>query len=229
MKNDFNSRFHKLKDRISDAERAAGFEANKVTLIAASKTQPSEKIEQAAKAGITHFGENYLQESIKKIQVLQHLNVCWHFIGAIQSNKTDSIAEHFDWVHTIDRLKIARRLSEHRARHSFELNVLVQVNIDDEPQKSGVSMQDLPLLANQIELLPNLKLRGLMAIPKPRESALEQQKVFGRVTACHKQLSSEIGPHFDSLSMGMSADLEAAIQSGATHVRIGSDLFGPRS
>jgi PLP dependent protein len=229
MKNDFNTRFHKLKDRISDAERAAGINPKKVTLIAASKTQSIEKIEQAAQAGITHFGENYLQESIQKIHALQHLKVCWHFIGAIQSNKTDSIAEHFDWVHTIDRIKIARRLSAQRTLHTLELNVLIQVNIDNEPQKAGVSMQDLPVLAKQIDMLPHLKLRGLMAIPKPRTNALEQQKVFGEVAACHKKLASEIGQHFDSLSMGMSGDLEAAVQSGATHVRIGSDLFGPRS
>ncbi|MDG2087411.1 MAG: YggS family pyridoxal phosphate-dependent enzyme [Arenicellaceae bacterium] len=229
MKNDFNLRFHKLKDRILDSERAAGVVPEKVTLIAASKTQSVEKIEHAAEVGITHFGENYLQESIPKIQALRHLDLCWHFIGALQSNKTDSIAEHFTWVHTIDRFKIARRLSEQRPQHAAELNVLIQVNIDNESQKAGVSVQDLPALAKKITVLPNLKLRGLMVLPKPRAHKLEQQEIFQQVANCHKQLASEIGEHFDSLSMGMSNDLEAAIWAGATHIRIGSDLFGPRA
>ena len=229
MKNDFEKRFHRLQHRISIAQAARKNAQGKVTLIAASKTKSTTEIRKVALAGVTNFGENYLQEALKKIQDLQELNLCWHFIGAIQSNKTAAIAEHFDWVHTVDRLKIAQRLSRQRSDNACELNVLIQLNIDNEPQKAGVSVDKLPSLAKDIESLPHLKLRGLMAIPRARSDAAGQDEVFAKVAKCHKQIAAQIGNHFDSLSMGMSNDLETAIKAGATHIRVGSDLFGPRS
>ena len=229
MKSDFERRFHKLQHRISAAQAARENAQGKVTLIAASKTKSTTEIRKVALAGVTNFGENYLQEALQKIQDLQDLNLCWHFIGAIQSNKTAAIAEHFDWVHTVDRLKIAQRLSRQRSDNACELNVLIQVNIDSEPQKAGVTVNELPSLAKEIDALPHLKLRGIMAIPKPRTNPIEQDQVFTKVARCHKQIAAQIGNHFDSLSMGMSNDLEAAIKAGATHIRVGSDLFGPRN
>lgn len=195
-----------------------------VTLIAVSKTQPSSAVLQAALAGQRDFGENYIQEGVDKVLALKlQPNLIWHMIGPIQSNKTRLVAQHFDWVHTVDRLKIAQRLSEQRPSESAPLNALIQVNIDHEPSKSGVLPTEVLDLARHVALLPQLKLRGLMCIP---------EKMGGDSFARMRLLLAELNAHglgLDVLSMGMSADFEVAIAQGATHVRVGSAIFGARS
>ncbi|CAC9501038.1 UPF0001 protein YggS [uncultured Gammaproteobacteria bacterium] len=190
-----------------------------VTLIAVSKTKPASDVQQAIDAGQRHFGENYLQEALDKIQALKNSKVCWHFIGPIQSNKTKQIAQNFDWVHSVDRLKIAKRLNEQRPDNMGKLNVLLQVNIDNEPTKSGVSLEEIDEVVTQIKSLDKLSLKGFMCIPNPDHS----QQSFARMAEIGKRY-----PDLDTLSMGMSHDLESAIQNGATFVRIGADIFGKR-
>lgn len=180
-----------------------------------------------ARAGMTRFGENYLQEALEKIEALQDLSLEWHFIGPIQSNKTRPIAEHFDWVHSVDRLKLARRLSEQRPPHLPPLNICLQVNVSGEQSKSGATLEELPALAREVASLPHLRLRGLMAIPAPAEGLEAQRQPFHHMHQALQQLNAE-GLELDTLSMGMSGDLEAAIAEGATLVRIGTALFGPR-
>ena len=201
-----------------------------VQLLAVSKTQPAEKVAQAYDAGQRAFGENYLQEARDKQQALAELAIEWHFIGPIQSNKTREIAEHFSWVHSVDRLKIAKRLSQQRPEHMPDLNICLQVNIDNEPTKSGISVSELKELVSAIGELPKLKLRGLMVIPAKRDSVEEQRAVFAQVHAQLRELSQQHPAlPLDTLSMGMSDDMEAAIAEGANIVRIGSALFGPRN
>lgn len=213
-----------LDQRIAAAARAAGRDPASIRLLGVSKTKPANALREAHAAGLHDFGENYLQEALGKQEELRDLPLIWHFIGPIQSNKTKPIAEHFDWVHSVDRLKIAQRLSEQRPAHLAPLNVCLQVNISDENSKSGCSASELPALAEAVNALPNLRLRGLMAIPEPTEDTAEQNAAFAAV----RDLQQRLNLPLDTLSMGMSHDLEAAIAQGATWVRIGTALFGAR-
>ncbi len=215
----------KVAARIREAAQAAGRDPDTVGLLAVSKTQPAETIREANGAGLSDFGENYLQEALEKQADLADLALTWHFIGPIQSNKTRAIAEHFDWVHSVDRLKIAQRLSEQRPTELPPLNVCLQVNVSGEASKSGCAPQDVAELARTIATLPNLRLRGLMAIPEPTDDRAEQHAAFARL----RQLQQALALELDTLSMGMSQDLEAAIAEGATWVRIGTALFGARA
>lgn len=199
-----------------------------VQLIAVSKTHGPDMIRQAWNAGLSHFGENYLQEALAKQEVLADLAITWHFIGPIQSNKTRDIAAHFDWVHSVDRLKIAQRLSEQRPDSLPTLNVLLQVNISDEASKSGVAVDDLATLAADVARLPRLVLSGLMAIPAPTDDPREQRLAFHRLREARDTLLENGFATCKHLSMGMSHDFEAAIAEGATMVRIGTDIFGSR-
>lgn len=210
--------------RITEGAQAAGRDPASVHLLAVSKTKPASAIREVHAAGVRDFGENYLQEALKKQQQLGDLPLIWHFIGPIQSNKTKAIAEHFDWVHSVDRLKIAQRLSEQRPAGLAPLNICLQVNVSGEDSKAGCAPTDLPALAEAIAALPNLQLRGLMAIPEPTEDRTAQEAAFARL----RQLQEGLGLGLDTLSMGMSHDLEAAIAQGATWVRIGTALFGAR-
>lgn len=193
-------------------------------LLAVSKTKPAEAVREAHAAGLRDFGENYLQEALAKQAALADLDLTWHFIGPIQSNKTRAIAEHFDWVHSVDRLKVAERLAEQRPADLGPLNICLQVNISGEASKAGCAPADVPALAKAVAALPGLRLRGLMAIPQPSADPAEQNAVFAQVRA----LNEALGLGLDTLSMGMSEDLEAAIAQGATWVRIGTALFGAR-
>ena len=192
--------------------------------MAVSKTRPASAIRQAHAAGVQHIGENYLQEALSKIAELQDLPLTWHFIGPIQSNKTRAIAEHFDWVHSIDRLKIAQRLSAQRPAHLPPLNVCLQVNISDEDSKAGVPVAELDALAREVTDLPGLRLRGLMAIPAPAADSEARRQPLRAL----RETMAALALPLDTLSMGMSDDLDEAIAEGATMVRIGSALFGAR-
>lgn len=214
----------KVAARIREAAQAAARNPDEVHLLAVSKTQPAAAIRQACQAGLHDFGENYLQEALEKQADLADLPLTWHFIGPIQSNKTKAIAEHFDWVHSVDRLKIAQRLSDQRPESLPPLNICLQVNVSGEASKSGCEPQDVPQLAQAIAALPRLRLRGLMAIPEPTDDPTEQRAAFARL----RHLQAELQMDLDTLSMGMSQDLEAAIAEGATWVRIGTALFGAR-
>ncbi len=196
-------------------------------LLAVSKTRTEKEVREATACGLLNFGENYLQDAIAKIEALDDLNIIWHFIGSIQSNKTSDIAKHFNWVHTVDRLKIARRLSEQRPESMSDLNILIQLNIDDEDSKGGIAPAELMGLAAKLVALPKVKLRGLMAIPAPRTKFEEQLAVCEKIHNYYLQLQQQY-PEVDTLSMGMSADLEAATKAGSNLVRIGTDIFGPR-
>ncbi|MVV50268.1 YggS family pyridoxal phosphate-dependent enzyme [Pseudomonas sp. PB120] len=213
-----------VSSRINAATLAAHRDAHSVQLLAVSKTKPAEALREAYAAGLRDFGENYLQEALSKQLELADLPLIWHFIGPIQSNKTRAIAEHFAWVHSVDRLKIAQRLSEQRPADMPPLNICIQVNVSGEASKSGCTPADLPALAKAISELPRLKLRGLMAIPEPTEDRAEQDAAFAAV----QQLQASLNLPLDTLSMGMSHDLESAIAQGATWVRIGTALFGAR-
>jgi len=210
--------------RIAAAAQAAGRDKADIGLLAVSKTKPAAAVREAHAAGLRDFGENYLQEALGKQVELTDLPLCWHFIGPIQSNKTRAIAEHFDWVHSVDRLKIAQRLSEQRPANLPPLNICIQVNVSGEASKSGCTPADLPTLAAAIAELPNLRLRGLMAIPEPTEDRAAQDAAFAAVRTLQDRLNLPL----DTLSMGMSHDLESAIAQGATWVRIGTALFGAR-
>ncbi|MHC8403167.1 YggS family pyridoxal phosphate-dependent enzyme [Pseudomonas sp. MDT1-17] len=213
-----------VSSRIHAAAVAAKRDEDSVQLLAVSKTKPAEAVREAHAAGIRDFGENYLQEALSKQLELADLPLIWHFIGPIQSNKTRAIAEHFAWVHSVDRLKIAQRLSEQRPADLPPLNICIQVNVSGEASKSGCTPADLPALANAISELPRLKLRGLMAIPEPTEDRAAQDAAFAAV----QRLQASLNLPLDTLSMGMSHDLESAIAMGATWVRIGTALFGAR-
>jgi len=213
-----------LAARISAAAEASGRSPSAIRLLAVSKTKPATAVREAFAAGVLDVGENYLQEALNKQAELSDLPLTWHFIGPIQSNKTRAIAEHFDWVHSVDRLKIAQRLSEQRPEGLTPLNICLQVNVSGEASKSGCTPEALPALASAIAALPRLKLRGLMAIPEPTDDRAAQEAAFAQV----RQLQDSLGLDLDTLSMGMSHDLEAAIAQGATWVRIGTALFGAR-
>ena len=197
-----------------------------VVLIGASKSQTIEKIIVAYEEGIKNFGENYLQEAAEKISKLDQ-DIIWHFIGSIQSRKAKRIAEIFDWVHTIDSFKVAEKLNSSRPKSKGALNACLQLNIDDEESKSGLKIEDLEEIIQKIEALENLKIRGLMVIPKPRDSKEEQRQVFRKVKEIYDSLIRQ-GHNFDTLSMGMTSDYGVAIQEGATMIRIGTGIFGPR-
>ncbi|TWC16624.1 MULTISPECIES: YggS family pyridoxal phosphate-dependent enzyme [unclassified Pseudomonas] len=213
-----------VRSRIRAAEQAAHRAVDSVQLLAVSKTKPAQALREAYAAGLRDFGENYLQEALGKQAELTDLPLIWHFIGPIQSNKTRAIAEHFDWVHSVDRLKIAQRLSEQRPDGLLPLNICIQVNVSGEASKSGCTPEDLPALAEAIGALPRLTLRGLMAIPEPTEERAAQDAAFAAV----QRLQASLALPLDTLSMGMSHDLESAIAQGATWVRIGTALFGAR-
>jgi hypothetical protein len=221
------SNFLDVERRIAAACVQAARPRSAVTLLAVSKTFGADAVAQAYAAGQTAFGENYIQEAVDKIQTLRHLPLEWHCIGPIQSNKTRLVAEHFDWVHTIDRLKIAQRLSEQRPAHLPPLQVCVQVNVDGGCSKSGVTIADALALAQAVVALPRLQLRGLMCIPEPAPDFVAARAVFARATALFDEMK-QAGLQLDTLSMGMSGDLEAAIASGSTMVRVGSAIFGGR-
>jgi pyridoxal phosphate enzyme (YggS family) len=216
---------------LSDLLRAAAIDAGRdpadVHLLAVSKKQPLDKIEAAHAAGQRHFGENIVQEGLDKIEALADLQLTWHFIGHLQSNKTRRVAENFDWVHTIDKLKTARRLSDQRPDRLPPLNVCIQVNVDDEAAKSGIAPRDLPELAAACADLPRLRLRGLMCLPAIREEFEEQRVPFAALRRMAEELRQQ-GIETDTLSMGMTGDYRAAVFEGATIVRIGTALFGER-
>jgi len=214
----------KVGVRIREAAQASQRDFSHIGLLAVSKTKPADAIREAFAAGVTDFGENYLQEALDKQTQLSDLPVVWHFIGPIQSNKTKPIAEHFAWVHSVDRLKIAERLSAQRPAHLPALNICLQVNVSGETSKSGCSPDQLSALAHAVTQLPNLRLRGLMTIPEPTDDVTEQRAAFARL----RELQQSLNLDLDTLSMGMSHDLEAAIAEGATWVRIGTALFGAR-
>ena len=216
-----------VRERIAAAERAAGREPGSTTLLAVSKKQPAAALRAVAEAGQRRFGESYLQEALDKLDALADLDLEWHFIGPLQSNKTRAIAERFDWVHSIDRLKLARRLSEQRPEGMAPLQVCLQVNVSGEASKSGVALADLPELAAAVSELPGLTLRGLMTLPAPSDDPRVQRAPFRALAMALSDLRVE-GLAVDTLSMGMSGDLESAIAEGATLVRIGTDLFGAR-
>jgi pyridoxal phosphate enzyme (YggS family) len=216
-----------VRSRIRSAAIAAGRDPNSVTLVAVTKAKTAESVRLAATAGVTDFGENYLQEALAKMDQLADLRLQWHFIGGIQSNKTRSIAERFDWVQSVDRFGVARRLSEQRPFHAPPLNVCIQVALVPEPTKGGVAPEALGELAGAIAGLPRLKLRGLMCVPPPQPDAAAERAVFAKLRAALTDLNAG-GLKLDTLSMGMSADFESAIAEGATLVRIGSALFGAR-
>jgi len=216
-----------VRRRIERATREAGRDPHEVSLIAVSKQQSVEAVAALADLGQRDFGENYLQEGLAKIEALRDRRLTWHFIGQLQSNKTRPVAECFDWVHTVDRSKIAARLSEQRPFHAPPLCVCVQVKLGNEASKGGVSPADLPALLDTIAQLPRLRLRGLMAIPPAETDPSRQRHWFAELRGL-LEAARHHHPDLDTLSMGMSADLEAAIAEGATHVRIGTALFGER-
>jgi len=219
-----------VRTRIAQAARSASRPADAVRLLAVSKTFPAAAVQEAADAGQTEFGENYVQEAVEKIAALRNKTaspLIWHFIGPIQSNKTRPIAENFDWVHSIDRDKIARRLSEQRPDGLPPLQVCIEVNVSGEASKSGVAPGDVPALARLVADLPRLKLRGLMAIPEPTDDMTLQRQRFATLRGLLEALQKD-GLAVDTLSMGMSADMDAAIAEGATMVRIGTAIFGQR-
>ncbi len=216
-----------LQTNIRRCEQAHGRQPGSVQLLAVSKTKPHSMIQQALQCGQTHFGENYAQEFAEKTAALNVKAINWHFIGPLQSNKTRLIAPRADWVHSIDRIKTARRLSAQRPKQMLPLNVCLQVNIDDEAAKSGVNAKQLLELAQQVSELENIHLRGLMCIPKPRSDPNDQRSSFAKLRRMQESLNQK-GFKLDTLSMGMSGDYPAAIAEGATFVRIGTAIFGTR-
>ena len=222
-------KLQQVRTRIDAACKACGRDPASVRLLAVSKTFPEAALRAAHAAGQSAFGENYVQEGVAKIQALADLRsaIEWHCIGPLQSNKTRVVAEHFDWVHSIDRLKIAQRLSEQRPAHLPPLQLCLQVNVDGGANKSGVTPPQALALARQVVELPNVRLRGLMAIPEPAESFEEQRALFLRATALYEEMRAA-GMPLDVLSLGMSADPEAAVAAGSTMVRVGTAIFGGR-
>lgn len=223
------TRLETVRRRIREAEKAANREPGSVTLLAVSKMQPVDALQQAIAAGQREFGENYLQEAADKQDALADAtDLHWHFIGPLQSNKTKPAAARFDWVHSVDRLKLARRLDGQRPEGLPPLNVCLQVNISGESSKAGLSPADTETLAGEMLQFDRLRLRGLMAIPAPASDPEKQRQPFRALRELLDRLNQRFPLHMDTLSMGMSADLEAAIAEGATIVRVGTDVFGPR-
>lgn len=223
--NSIKQRFSNLNAQIVQAAQAAHRPPHSVQLLAVSKTHSANTIAKAYFLGQRHFGENYLQEALSKQRQLSAFAICWHFIGPIQSNKTKAIAQHFHWVHSVDRLKIAQRLSEQRPAQMPPLNICLQVNVSDEDSKSGIALTELAELVNQIKQLPNLRLRGVMAIPAPQSDYVLQCQPYRTLYQAVQALNL---PELDTFSFGMSGDLAAAIAEGATLVRVGTALFGSR-
>lgn len=223
-------RFEAVRTRITAAALRYGRSPADIGLIAISKAQPLEALQALAHLGQHDFGENYLQEALPKLAALRDARLTWHFTGQLQANKTRAVAEHFDWVHTVDRERIALRLNEQRPHYAAPLNVCIQVRLADEPGKGGVTPAELVALAHAIHQLPRLRLRGLMCIPPPMETFEQQRAAFAQLTEQLRQLNVGTGgqPPLDALSMGMSDDLEAAVAAGATWLRIGTALFGAR-
>jgi pyridoxal phosphate enzyme (YggS family) len=216
-----------VRSLINRAALAAGRDPATVTLVAVTKAKAAESIRAAATAGVTDFGENYLQEALGKIDEVGVLPVRWHFIGGLQSNKTRPVAERFDWVHSVDRLNVARRLSEQRPFHAPPLNLCIQVALVPEPTKRGIEPAELPELAARTAELPRVRLRGLMCIAPPQPDVGSERQMFSRLRLLLQELNAT-GLGLDTLSMGMSADFESAIAEGATHVRVGTAIFGSR-
>ncbi len=225
---DVNANLKLVRNRIKKAEERFGREPGSVQLVAVSKTKTIELIKQAIAAGQIVFGESYIQEAVEKIQQLNNTSLQWHFIGPIQSNKTRLIAENFEWVHGVDRLKIAQRLSEQRSDKLPDLSVALQVNVSEESTKAGVSLSELPGLIESVMKLPKINLRGFMAIPGRENDFQEQRKPFKLLKDTLVEMNQHFGLNMDTLSIGMSGDLEAAIAEGATLVRVGTDIFGER-
>lgn len=222
------TRLNAINARIKAAAFANNRNPNHIQLLGVSKTKPVSDIVIAYENGHRHFGENYVQESVEKIQALQHLkDILWHFIGPLQSNKSKFIAEHFDWMHSLERIKIAKRLHEQRSPHQQALNVCVQVNIDDEDNKAGIAESEVINFIEQLQPLTRLNCRGLMTIPKAGVSATERADSFARMQDLFNNCAREFD-NIDTLSMGMSDDLDIAIQYGSTMVRIGTGIFGKR-
>ncbi|HTR00119.1 MAG TPA: YggS family pyridoxal phosphate-dependent enzyme [Candidatus Acidoferrum sp.] len=222
------ARLQQVRQRIAAYEQKYAREPHSVQLVAVSKTQAAERVRAVYSLGHRHFGENYLQEALAKREALADCNIVWHFIGPIQSNKTRDLAAGFDWIHSVDRLKIAERLNEQRDPARGPLRVLIQVNLSGEASKSGCTPEALPELAAAIARLPQLRLRGLMAIPAPETDFDRQRQVFHQLRLARNAVMEAGLRDCRELSMGMSADFEAAIAEGATLVRIGSDIFGKR-
>lgn len=218
----------RVQERINSAAAECGRRVDSVTLLAVCKSQPADVVRAAAAAGLCEFGESYVQEALGKIASLRDLALTWHFVGKIQTNKTRDIAENFAWVHGVDRLRIAERLSEQRPYHAPDLNICLQVNLAAEASKGGLAPPEVPGLAAQIGALPRLRLRGLMCIPPADADEAAQRRRFAELSGLLAGLNAG-GAHLDTLSMGMSADLEAAIFEGATIVRVGTALFGART
>ena len=219
--------FRIIQDLLALAAADAGRADDRIRLVAVSKKKPAEAILEAYSAGQRDFGENFVQEAQDKITAVGRDDVVWHFIGHLQANKTRAVAERFQWVHTIDRLKIARRLSEQRPHYAGDLNVCIEVNIDAEDNKSGLAPTEVAELALAVASLPRLRLRGLMCLPAVRENFAEQRQPFARLRALMESLNHS-GLQLDTLSMGMTADYAAAIREGATIVRVGTAIFGAR-
>jgi pyridoxal phosphate enzyme (YggS family) len=217
-----------VRSRIRRAALAAGRDPASITLVAVSKSKPAESIRAAATAGVTDFGESYVQEALRKLDALRDVPLQWHFIGGLQSNKTRAVAERFTWVHSIDRLSVARRLSEQRPFHAPPLNLCIEVKLAPESAKGGVDPDGLADLAARVVVLPRVKLRGLMCVPPPQPDAPAERAVFSKLRELFETLNAG-GYGLDTLSMGMSGDFESAIACGATHVRIGTALFGSRA
>ena len=229
MTNHIAEKLNQIQQRINDAATSANRDATTIQLLAVSKTKPVSDIVLAYEAGQRHFGENYVQEGVEKVHALQHLSeITWHFIGPIQSNKSALISQGFAWCHTVDREKIARRLNDQRPDDLAPLNVCIQINIDNEPTKSGVLPEQIAPLADFIQTQPRLSLRGLMAIPKAQPNAIEQTKTLSHLQNLYHDLQQNY-PNIDTLSVGMSADLAPAIAHGSTMVRVGTDIFGARA
>ena len=218
----------KIRNEISAAEKQFQRQPDSVRLLAVSKTRTVDEIMTAYDAGQREFGENYCQEAVEKVEVIQQKDIVWHFIGPIQSNKTNLIATHFDWVHTIDRIKIARRLNESRPDNTTTLNVCVQINISGEESKSGISLDSLDEFLNEMTQFEKLNVRGLMALPAPSNNFEEQRAAFSELSQKFTDLKHSY-PEFDTLSIGTTQDMLAAIAEGATIVRIGTAIFGPRN
>ena len=224
---DVDAALDAVRTRIGELELRHGREPGSVSLLAVSKTKPPEAVRAAIAAGQHAFGENHLQDAMTKVEALAGLDASWHFIGAVQSNKTRPIAAHFDWVHAIERAKIAVRLSEQRPAGRGPLDVCIQVNVSGEHTKSGVDPREVEPLARVVHELPGLRLRGLMALPRPASDLESQRAPFRQLREIREDLNSR-GFELDTLSMGMTGDLEAAVAEGATVVRVGTAIFGPR-
>ena len=223
-------RVEQVRERITSAAQLAGREVSEIKLLAVSKTRSADDIRVAVASNIIDFGENYLQEAQEKIKKVDLDGLKWHFIGTLQKNKTRQVAELFDWVHSVDRIEIAKRLSAHRNLQLPPLNICLQINIDDELTKSGFKIKEISKIVEQVIELPQLNLRGLMAIPASKIIEIDQRKSFAKLRHIFAEINNRLDSNdkLDTLSMGMSQDLEAAILEGATIVRVGSDIFGPR-